>query len=135
MITEGRFKKLTHAQWLFHYREVMKQKEKEIDQTAEFFKIAKNMFDTLLDRLDMIGFMANPDLGAKVQEEKEKLKRQENKNSQGKDELETFFDEIKNSTPETLTLIREDKDNKSKFILPTKKRRKVGIEINNKAGD
>lgn len=132
VITEDRFKKMNHVQWWFHYKEIMRQKEKDIDQTAEILKVARNMFETLLDRLEMVGFMANPDLGSKLHEEKEKLKRQEG-GEEVKDDLMSFFDEVKNMTPEIMSVNYED-TNKTKFILP-KVKRKVGIEINDKAGD
>jgi hypothetical protein len=135
VITEDRFKRLTHVQWWFHYKEILKQKEREVGETTEILKVARTMFDLLMDKLDQVGFMTNPDLGSKLYEEKEKKKREDSGEPAPQDDLAAFFESIKDITPETLTVEFEDKDKKSKFILP-KAKRKVGIQINDKkAGD
>jgi hypothetical protein len=133
VITEDRFKKLSYIQWWFHYKEIMKQREQKMAETTEIIKIARSMFETLLDRFELLGFMSNPELGKKLYEDKEARKHQAEGTSKH-DDLISFFEEMKNSTPETLDIALDPNEFKTKYILP-KKKRKVGIEINDKAGD
>jgi hypothetical protein len=135
VITEERFKKLTQAQWWFHHKEIMKGKERQINETTEILKIATTLFNSLMDKLDQVGFMTNPELGSKLYEEKEKIRRAENGEPKPEDDMEALLESIKNETPETISVNRDDLDTRSKFILP-KIKRKAGIKINEKkAGD
>lgn len=135
VITEERFKKLTHAQWWFHYKEILREKARQIDNTSEIFKIVSTMFSTLMDKLDHVGFMANPELGSKIYEEKERMKKAEEGKPTEEQDMESFLESVMNETPEKIEVIRDDLSTKSKFVLP-KIKRKAGIKINEKkAGD
>jgi hypothetical protein len=117
VITEERYQKLTLGQWVFQYIVHLNQKKKE-----------NNKFEVLLGYLELVGSMANPESGRRLQEVKEMQKHREDINEE---KFLEIMDEVKESMP---TLIVDMGANKAdKFFLPTtdldgeKKKRKLGI--------
>lgn len=117
-MTEDRFKKMTTMQWVFHYLEIMKVKSRKAERED-------NLFDILFDRIEAVGFMANPELGQKVLDSRntEKIKKDV---ETGEEDLIKYFESIKDTIPDKITVAPKDKS-KSKFFLPTRKlnRKKV----------
>lgn len=114
LITEERFQKLTFAQWLFHYKEILQSEKEQNDK-----------FGVLLSYLELVGSMANPAAGKKLQEMKE---LQEHRDELSPEALTENMEELMASIPKTLEIKLQDS---SKFILPKydkKKERKLGID-------
>ncbi len=76
-MSDERFSKLTNIQWLFHYLEVKKHKQKEDKNNADFItEIVKTTIELILDRLDLVAAVAatNPKVGAEILNSKELAK-------------------------------------------------------------
>lgn len=96
----------------------------------------KVLVDRILDRLDVVGVLANPKIGLEYIKERDK-----DKETEVDKEIEDFIEEIKATTPDTITLDLSD-HYKTKFFLPKYKRdnikRNLGIselKDDEKAGD
>lgn len=117
VITEERFKNMTLAQWLFHYAEVMSFKKKE-----------NKKFESLLDHLELVGSMANPEAGKALKEAKELAKAKTELNGEN---FHIYFQELKKTIPNKLVVKPKNRD-KNVFILPKYKgeeRKQLGISI------
>jgi hypothetical protein len=107
VITEERFQKMTLAQWLFHYQEVMMFKDEQV-------KVIKVIVDRVLDQLELVGTMANPPAGKALQEAKELAKARKQLDA---DNFAKFFEELKTKIPNKLMIKRKD-PLMHRYILP-----------------
>jgi len=117
VITEERFKNMTLAQWIFHYAEVMTFEKKE-----------NKKFETLIDYLELVGTMANPQAGKVLKEMKDLAKAKEEINE---DNFHIYFQELKKTIPNKLIVRPKNKD-MNKYILPVYKnteKKELGINI------
>jgi hypothetical protein len=108
---------MTRVQWFFHYIEALKAEKQK-----------NNMFDILLSYMELVGTMANPESGKKLQEAKEKRKHEQELNA---DNFAKMYEEMKKSIPAELKVTVEGADNK--YILPKfdreeYKKRQLGID-------
>jgi len=128
VITEERFQKMTWAQWFFHFLEVIETKKEA--QTRE-----TQMFEILLDRIEMAGLIAHPKTNrdSVVQNiEDRALKR---KGVASLEDAMAFLEENKDLFPETIEVNPILPDKESKYFLPKQKRegkKKPGIVIGEK---
>ena len=149
VITEERFQKMTTVQWLFHYKEIMKYKNKEIKQS-------KLMNDSMVDSLYLMGYIFNSEKTSNFIDAIKKAKeKQNNKNkktepssdSQKTEEInidnvdisdeaavKSVFEDMYKNTPETVSiptkvLTRDSKLNLPKFNSSDFKKKKGSIGI------
>lgn len=109
VITEERFQKLTKAQWLFHYQEVINEKKKQVGDKADIITSVLKLFDnrvgqildTISEGCKLAGAMANPEAG-KALLEAEKLK--ELQADIGDEEFSDFWEEFSSRIPSALVV-------------------------------
>jgi hypothetical protein len=112
-------------------------KNKETSVTVDLLKMAKTLYDTLLERIEMVGMMANPDMGKKILDARdaEKAKAKNAEAGGSGDDLLDFAMSLE-GIPEVLSVEVEQPTEEQKFFLPKyHRKRKLGIEIDKKAGD
>jgi hypothetical protein len=110
VITEERFQKMTTIQWLFHYREIKKFKDKESEKEKFLIELFKNY-------MELVGTMANPESGKKLQEAREV---QQFKQEITPENFVEGWETLKKIIPPVLRV-----ENKSKFFLPKVNRKRV----------
>ncbi|MCX8074099.1 MAG: hypothetical protein N2749_00735 [Clostridia bacterium] len=148
VITEERFKKMTVAQWIFHYIEIMKHKKEDISVLNDLLKYN---IRTISEDIDLLGVVINSEGGKSMIEIKRKFredqdqnqdKAKDNKNSKNTNDVVSNTNEILNDTdkelldffnsvPETMAPTKEQ-INIDKYCLPTvdvKEKMKLGFEI------
>ena len=109
VITEERFQKLTKAQWLFHYQEVIRERQRQSEDKADaiisVLKLFDNRVELLLETISegckLAGAMSNPEAG-KALLEAEKLK--ELKADIGDEEFSDFWEEFSERIPSALVV-------------------------------
>ncbi len=112
---------MTHVQWLFHYKESIK----EIERQNEIVEIITNY-------MELVGAMANPSAGKALKEAKELAKA---KAEIPEDKFAEHFEEIKKYIPEKIVITKKV-TNDNKYILPKYKRQeKAKLGINIKGGE
>lgn len=109
VITEERFQKLTKAQWLFHYQEVVREKRRDVEEKADvvtsLLKLFDNRVELILEAISegckLAGAMSNPEAG-KALLEAEKLK--ELKADIGDEEFSDFWEDFSSRIPSALVV-------------------------------
>jgi hypothetical protein len=120
VITEERFQKLTPAQWVFHYREIMKFKKLER-------KERENILDVICEYLELVGSMANPEAGKALRDVKQQKQFQQEIDPEN---FVEYFEELKKVVPPVIRL--SNNGTKNKPFLPTfnrKKLRNLGVKM------
>lgn len=131
-LSEERFRNLTPSQWLFHYREVLKLRARELDYQD-------GLFQTLSDRLELLWLVVNPEMGKKLID----LKNQSKMNTDPEKEVtaanfSTAWADIIKTIPEEISVNEVTQHRKP--VLPTFSRerlrqRTMGITIGRKDED
>ena len=125
VITEPRFQNMSTAQWMFHYVECMKFKNKE---KKEFADLAK----AILSALETFSLYSHPKMDiSKVIEGIEKRKLNETAPEMEKDATEAY-EYAMSMLPKSLTVIEEKQEEKT-FLpqaeIPKRKTRKKKSEL------
>ena len=116
VITEERFQKMTYAQWIFHYQECIRQKEKEDKRYLEFVQL-----------LETFSFYSHPNINldkalSNIQQRKLKMSAKETAA-----EMSETYEEAMAILPKTLSII-EDRPEEKRFLtqvhVTKKKKRK-----------
>lgn len=116
LITEKRFQDLTDVQWIFHYKEIVRQKEEEDKDVVDVVKAIKSY-------IDQLGVIVSPERAKKLMEA---IDTKDHQAEIPNDEtLPDFWDSIKENIPSSIS-VPEEKDRK--FFLPKKKVKK-GIRV------
>ncbi len=127
-LSEDRFKNLTPLQWLFHYYEIISNRNKEREFT-------NSLVDVLLDRIETLWYVTNPKVGKELIE---RLKEGTINTGRVIDGIspETFpeqWEEILKTMPETIQIA--DSKRKSKayqfgtFSKEQLRKKTLGFEI------
>lgn len=116
VITEERFQKMTYVQWIFHYQECIRQKEKEDKKYLDFIQL-----------LETFSFYSHPNINldkalSNIQQRKLKMSAKETAA-----EMSETYEEAMAILPKTLSII-EDRPEEKRFLtqvhVPKKKKRK-----------
>ena len=116
VITEERFQKMTYVQWMFHYQECMKKKEKEDKKYLDFIQL-----------LETFAFYSHPNINldkawSNIQQRRLKMSAKETAA-----EMTETYEQAMKVLPKTLHVI-EDAPEEKKFLpqvhVPKKKKRK-----------
>ena len=116
VITEEQFQKMTYVQWIFHYQECIRQKEKEDKKYLDFIQL-----------LETFSFYSHPNINldkalSNIQQRKLKMSAKETAA-----EMSETYEEAMAILPKTLSII-EDKPEEKRFLtqvhVPKKKKRK-----------
>lgn len=112
---------MTPIQWMFHYREIKRQQDKE-------FKEKKEIIEVITNYLELVGAMANPDAGKKLQEIKEQKKNEAEINA---DTFAEDFQKLKEMIPATLVVKNNKKQVNRHFLekVDTKKIKNLGVKL------
>lgn len=118
VITEERFKKMTPIQWIFHYKEIQRQKQQEMDEKSTIIHL-------LTKSMTMSGILSHPDIDLK--------KAIANIQSDGKNAEESaaeaisYINEHKDVFPDTITVNVEPKQKES--VIQGRIDKELGIVI------
>lgn len=140
MITEERFKKLTPIQWIFHYKEIMKNKKTEIDVSKKLIELMDNLIS---NDLDFLAAVIDPKKAEQIMDIKNQYRDRISNNSNStpskdKDNTSAKKEDVRTDVtmpsfyfeaPKVFPMSAEV-DKQSKYILPkyNKKKRKLGIQ-------